>query len=428
MTDQVQARKLLSELSKREDLGNKVCADCQNPNPQWASLSFAIFICLQCAGTHRGFGVHISFVRSISMDTWQEEQLKRMQLGGNSPFKQFVESYSPVDQGGYKADASSYDRYHSWAAAQYRDKLDAMLAGRDWSPSAPPPGFGNPSRMASPGPAAAQGLRKSRASARSAPNRSDSHSPSVRGGSGTGTPNPGLDQKSQNESYFASLGKANESRREDLPPSQGGRYTGFGSTPTPPPNQNPLSSANAPSLSDLQENPVAAISKGWSLFAAAVAGATKAVSENVIQPGVEKVTDPSFQATVRGYMTEAQKKAATVGSTANDWSKNQFGVDVADTVGGAVGAVRERVGGGPSRAGYGHVSLTSPNDFGESSGLYSPDDTDDFFTEFDPQAKSPQHSSLGATTGLSTTQAPGPLNAKNTSSKKADDWDDWKEF
>jgi len=75
MTDQAQARKLLSELSKREDLGNKVCADCNNPNPQWASLgyvilaeeitiasqssSFAIFVCLQCAGTHRSFGVHI---------------------------------------------------------------------------------------------------------------------------------------------------------------------------------------------------------------------------------------------------------------------------------------------------------------------------------------------------------------------------------
>ncbi|KAF9481855.1 Arf GTPase activating protein [Pholiota conissans] len=59
MADQVAAKKILSELSKREDLKNKVCADCSNPNPQWASLSFAIFICLQCAGTHRGFGVHI---------------------------------------------------------------------------------------------------------------------------------------------------------------------------------------------------------------------------------------------------------------------------------------------------------------------------------------------------------------------------------
>lgn len=64
------------------------------------TLSFAVFLCLQCAGVHRGFGVHVrcvlssqdrgfmylspiathlSFVRSVSMDTWQEEQIKRMQ-------------------------------------------------------------------------------------------------------------------------------------------------------------------------------------------------------------------------------------------------------------------------------------------------------------------------------------------------------------
>ncbi|KAJ2913283.1 hypothetical protein MD484_g7125, partial [Candolleomyces efflorescens] len=360
------------------------------------------------------------------MDTWQEEQLKRIQLGGNAPFKQFVTSYTPADQGGYKADASSYDRYHSWAAAQYKEKLDAMLAGRDWSASPPPPGYGNPSRSASPGPAAAQGLRKSRASARSVPNRSDSNSPSIRGSSSLGTPNP--DQKTQNESYFASLGKANETRPDHLPPSQGGRYTGFGSTPTPPPNQNPLSSANAPTLTDLQENPAAAFSKGWSLFTAAVAGATKAVSDNVIQPGVEKVTDPNFQANVRGYMTEAQKKAASVGTAANGWSKTQFGVDVADTLGGAVSAVRERVA-GPSRSGYGQLALTSPNEYGESSGLYSPDDTDDFFSEFDPKAKSPQESSLmPSTTGIATTTGPSSQQAKQVNKKKEDDWDDWKDF
>ncbi len=77
--DQSLARRTLQELIKREDIKNKTCVDCGNPNPQWASLrfayrfarfsdtlsnrccapSFAIFICLQCAGIHRGFGVHI---------------------------------------------------------------------------------------------------------------------------------------------------------------------------------------------------------------------------------------------------------------------------------------------------------------------------------------------------------------------------------
>jgi len=121
--DQSIAKRTLQELIKRDDLKNKSCVDCGNPNPQWASLSFAVFICLQCAGIHRGFGVHISFVRSVSMDTWQEDQVRRMEIGGNAPFVAFMQSYTPVEQGGYKEGMSIHDKYHSWAAAQYREKV-----------------------------------------------------------------------------------------------------------------------------------------------------------------------------------------------------------------------------------------------------------------------------------------------------------------
>jgi hypothetical protein len=40
MTDQVAAKKVLQELAKRQDLNNKVCCDCSNPNPQWASVRY----------------------------------------------------------------------------------------------------------------------------------------------------------------------------------------------------------------------------------------------------------------------------------------------------------------------------------------------------------------------------------------------------
>lgn len=74
------------------------------------------------------------------MDTWQDEQVRRMQvgttnkaesneshlsfqLGGNAPFREFMQSYTPVEQGGYKDGLSPYDTYHCWAATQYREKV-----------------------------------------------------------------------------------------------------------------------------------------------------------------------------------------------------------------------------------------------------------------------------------------------------------------
>jgi ADP-ribosylation factor GTPase-activating protein 1 len=210
------------------------------------------------------------------------------------------------------------------------------------------------------------------------------------------------------------MGQINAARPDNLPPSQGGKYQGFGSTPSPSSDsQHPsfgLTSAAAPSISDFQESPRAAISKGWSLFSAAVAGATRVVSENVIQPGMEKVNDPKLQASVRGYMTEAQKRAAAVGQSANQWSKNQFGVDVAEHVGGVVDGVKERIA-GPERSGYG--SLAQDHD-GETSALYH-DDTDDFFTEFSGVHETEQHITPSAST-----RAPAV--------PKKEEWDEWKDF
>ncbi|KIY49466.1 ArfGap-domain-containing protein [Fistulina hepatica ATCC 64428] len=414
MADQAKIKKALQDLVKREDLGNKTCCDCSNPNPQWASLSFGIFICLQCAGIHRGFGVHISFVRSISMDTWQDEQFRRMDLGGNKAFKDFISSYMPVEQGGYYADMSTQDKYRCWAATEYKSKLDAMLAGEDWAPKAPDPGShtGSPALSSS-----GQGLRKSRTSGRSATIdaiRSQTNSPSLSNNSRSTTP---IDQKVANEAYFTSLGQANAARPDSLPPSQGGRYQGFGNTPTPPGSSHPsygLSSAAAPTLSNFQENPAAALSKGWSLFSAAVTGASKAIAE--------KATDPALQASVKGYMTEAQKKASIVGSTANQWSKQQFGIDAARSVSDAFGTVKETLGvDRPSHTGYGQVPTSAGL---ETSALYQ-DDTDDWFNEHSRAEGRYAPTPTNTTTQRTTETTPAKPAAKTSSSG----WDDaWKDF
>lgn len=63
----------------------------------------------------------MTFVRSLTMDTWKEEQLQRMRKGGNKPFKDFLKAYPA--EGGYREGMSPTELYQTWAATQYRDKV-----------------------------------------------------------------------------------------------------------------------------------------------------------------------------------------------------------------------------------------------------------------------------------------------------------------
>ena len=67
---------------------NAICADCgmkgTGCRPTWASISLGVFMCLRCAGIHRSLGVHISQVRSCSLDVWAYHQVEFMaRCGGN---------------------------------------------------------------------------------------------------------------------------------------------------------------------------------------------------------------------------------------------------------------------------------------------------------------------------------------------------------
>ena len=52
---------------------NKTCADCggaAGARPTWASINCGAFICMRCAGIHRGLGVHVSQVPCLPQMCW----------------------------------------------------------------------------------------------------------------------------------------------------------------------------------------------------------------------------------------------------------------------------------------------------------------------------------------------------------------------
>ena len=78
--------------------------------------------------------------------------------------------------------------------------------------------------------------------------------------------------------YFSGLGQANASRPDNVKPSEGGRYQGFGSEPFTPSSMS-TSFRSAPSLDELREDPMSALTKGWGLFSTALSQASKTVNE-----------------------------------------------------------------------------------------------------------------------------------------------------
>eukprot|EP01121_Diplochlamys_sp_Union-15-3_P005537 TRINITY_DN1587_c0_g1_i1.p1 TRINITY_DN1587_c0_g1~~TRINITY_DN1587_c0_g1_i1.p1 ORF type:complete len:506 (+),score=55.10 TRINITY_DN1587_c0_g1_i1:43-1560(+) len=100
---------------------NNFCADCGKKDNSWASLKFGVFICIECSGTHRSLGAHVTSVKSVAHDVWTKEQVEEMKKMGNKKANRIWEKNIPEGRSKPTPDSSIREK-EAWIISKYKKK------------------------------------------------------------------------------------------------------------------------------------------------------------------------------------------------------------------------------------------------------------------------------------------------------------------
>jgi ADP-ribosylation factor GTPase-activating protein 1 len=252
----------VSEFTKRKATSSSV-RDKQRQKQEWLK------ICVTCLSLYRknttqflgvillafpvsSLGVHISFVRSIAMDSWTDKQLALMKKGGNAACNDYLKAR------GIDARTPIKAKYESDAAQLYKEVLKARVEGRPEPTALPPP--------------------KARAPA-SAPSAVSSISSNVGPRpAGGGDPN-GMERLvgETDQQYIARQTRLKEEARARMQAkfgNSGGRMGGVGSSSMQGigsnPNYNPNGGYGGPNLDSVVNSVSGAFSSGLSFVSSVV--------------------------------------------------------------------------------------------------------------------------------------------------------------
>lgn len=99
---------------------NRSCFECSARNPTWNSLTYGVYLCLECSGEHRRKGVHLSFVRSVELDKFSPEQIVQMAVGGNGKAWEYFKNSGM----GKTCDSGRAVDYNSKVALRYKQTIE----------------------------------------------------------------------------------------------------------------------------------------------------------------------------------------------------------------------------------------------------------------------------------------------------------------